>query len=115
MTNNSLRNNPKKFGLIRKKNNIILEKKRRQNEYQIKYKNSLKIDNEKRKKFNLKQNKKKKCPLLNKIVKHQSLEYYYNNLDIINKKRRNNYSETKKKNKIVSLVLEWDFDNPCER
>ena len=108
MTNNSLRNNPKKkIGLQRKKNNIVLEKKRRQSEYHIKYINSLKIDNEKRKKFNLK----KKC----EIVNHQKLEYYYNNLDIINKKRRNNYSETKKKNKIVRLVLEWDFDNPCER
>jgi len=111
MTNNSLRNNPKKIGLKRKKNTIVLEKKRRQSEYNIKYINSLKIDNEKRKKFNLKKNEKKKC----QIVKHQKLEYYYNNLDIINKKRRNNYSETKKKNKIVSLVLEWDFDNPCER
>ena len=115
MTNNSLRNYQKKIGLKRKKNNIVLEKKRRQNEYNIKYKNSLKSDYEKRKNFNLKKNQKKKCQFLNQIVKHQNLEYYYNNLDIINKKRRNNYSETKKKNKIVSLVLEWDFDNPCER
>lgn len=115
MTNNSLRNNPKQVGLKRKKNNIVLDKKRRQNEYYIKYKNSLKIDIEKRKRLNLKRNQNSKRALFNETEKHRSLEFYYNNLDIINKKRRNCYSETKKKNKIVSLVLEWDFDNPCER
>ena len=112
MTNNiGLKNNSKILCNKRKKHKIVLEKKCRQRIYKKNYTNSLNFDNEKKQLWNERnRNLRKKT-----IESYRKLEYYYNNLDIIKEKRSKFNNTDKKKNKMVSLVLEWDFDNPCEK
>jgi hypothetical protein len=77
---------------------------------------SLKNDIEKKKRFNLINKKRRKHVVLKETNKHQQLEYYHNNYDIIKQKKHKLYKENRgKKTKKVSLNLEWDFDNPCDK
>jgi len=79
---------------------------------------NIKIDSNKKVKLLLKKQNKEKLILLKKLKKDELIKKNYEKRQILLKlirEKKNENLKNIKKNKKLSLKLEWDYENPCEK